>query len=188
MTTSITGRVNDRFLRAGRHWALAVMLLTLFRWSAAEADVMVFAPGAMAGAMEEIATAAGASGTMVKLAVGHSPAQARQIADGGPADLFISADPQWMAFLASKQLLAPGSPATLASTRLLLFAAADNPMAFSAQPGESLAAALGEGRLAIGDPDMMPAGRFARAALEKMGAWPSLQGRLARPFCGNTGS
>jgi molybdate transport system substrate-binding protein len=146
---------------------------------AAKAEVVVFAPGAMSDSMEEIAAAAAKAGFPFKLVEGHSPGQARQIADGAPADIFISADPQWMDFLAGRHLLVEGSVTSLATTRLVLVALADSPLTFSARPGESLAASLGEGRLAIADPEMVPAGRFAKIALEKQGSWPQLVGRLA---------
>lgn len=159
------------------------LLVALIAWAVlaggpARAEVVVFAPGGMASTMEELAQAAAKAGTGFKLVVGHSPGQARQIVDGAPADLFISADPQWMAFLQARALLAEG-PSTLASTRLLLIARADSRVSYAAQPGESLAAVLGDGRLAIGDPFMLPAGRFARAALEKLGVWASVENRLA---------
>ncbi len=151
-------------------------------WGAvARAEVAVYTPGGMTGALEDVAAAAAKAGLAVKVVSGHSPAQARQIVAGAPADIFISADPRWMAFLRGKRLVAEGSEAPLAATRLVLIAPAGSTLAYSARSGESLAAALGEGegRLAICDPDTIPAGRFARAALEKLGAWQGLAERLA---------
>ena len=147
--------------------------------AAARAEVMVYTPGGMTGALEDVAAAAARAGLAVKVVSGHSPAQAHQIAEGAPADIFISADPRWMGFLKAKALLAAGSEVPLASTRLVLIAPSGSTLAYSARPGESLAAVLGEGRLAVCDPDTLPCGRFARAALEKLGAWQGLTGRLA---------
>jgi molybdate transport system substrate-binding protein len=159
--------------------ALLAILALLGLASPAMAEVMVYAPGAMSDAMEDIRVAAKQADLDVKVVVGHSPAQARQIADGAPADIFISADSQWMDFLYDKALLAEGSLATLAWTRLVLVAPNDTPWTYAAQPGESLAAKLGDGRLAIPDPDMIPAGRYGRAALTKLGVWSELDGKLA---------
>ncbi len=144
-----------------------------------QAQVMVYGPGSMADVLEQIAASAAGAGLAVKVVSGHSPAQARQIVEGAPADIFISADSQWMDFLREKSLLAGGSEVPLAATRLVLVAGAGTPLRYDARPGESLAAALGDGRLAIADPDTIPAGRFARAALERLGAWDAVAGRLA---------
>ena len=160
-------------------WLLAaVMTLALGGAANAQAEVVVYAPGSLAGAMDDIAAAAAKAGASFKLVIGHSPGQARQIVDGAPADLFISADPQWMAFLAERAMLAD-PPISLASTELVVIAGAAGRATYSAQPGESLDPLLGDGRLAIGDPVMLPAGRFARAALEKLGAWGAVQDRVA---------
>jgi molybdate transport system substrate-binding protein len=158
---------------------LAVVLFCVGIHTAARADVVVFAPGAMSDVLEEIAAAAAKGGMPFKLVVGHSPAQARQIVDGAPADIYISADSQWMDFLSTRHMLAEESVVSLASTRLVLIARTDSQLRFSGQTGESLAALLGDGRLAIADPEMVPAGRFAKIALEKQGSWPGLASRLA---------
>lgn len=163
-------------------WRTLLLIATL-GWllptDRAGAEVVVYAPGAMEPPLTQIAQAAAQAGAPFTLVIGHSPAQARQIVDGAPADIFISADPQWMDFLKGKQLLSEGSLRTLASTRLVLVAPVDSALTFSGAPGESLAAMLGDGKLAIADPMMVPAGRFARAALEKMDQWSALQGKLA---------
>lgn len=137
----------------------------------------------MNDAMTAIAELAARQGVPFKPVIGHSPGQAKQIVDGAPCDVFISADPQWMDFLKDKGLLAEPGAVTLATTRLVLVAKADSPLVFTGKPGESLALALhlenGEERLALADPDMMPAGRMAVAALQAQGSWPGLTGHLA---------
>ena len=162
-----------------RRWAVLAALGWLGLAGAARAEVVVFGPGSMTEALEQVAAAAGQAGLAVKVVGGHSPAQARQIADGAPADIFVSADPAWMDFLDQKGLLVEASRTSLASTQLVLLAAAGSTMHYDARRGESLAAVLGEGRLAIADPDSVPAGRFARIALEKLDAWDAVAGRLA---------
>lgn len=161
-------------------WFAVLMIMGwLTSATAAQAQVMVYGPGSMAETLEQIAVSAARSGLAIKAVSGHSPAQARQIAEGAPADIFISADPVWMDHLRGKALLSEGSEAALASTRLVLIALAGNTRTYGAKPGESLVPLLGDGRLAIADPDTVPAGRFARAALEQLRAWDSVSGRLA---------
>jgi len=157
-------------------WGMAVWLA--LAGAAMAAEVRVYAPGALAEVMEQIARAEGGPPAFTVVG-GHSPAQARQIDEGAPADIFISADTRWMEFLRERGRLAAGSEAPLAVTRLVLVAPEGAAFAYGFAPGESLAAALGGGRLAIGDPDTVPAGRFARLALERLGAWEALAGHLA---------
>lgn len=156
--------------------SLAALVLPGF---AARAEVTLFVPGGLAPAMEEIAQAASQHALAFKIVSGHSPAQARQIREGAIADIFISADPQWLDFLQTNGLAAPGRQSVAAETRLALIAAAGSGLRYDAKPGESLAAVLNGGWLALGDPDILPAGRFARDALIHLGAWDDLQGHLA---------
>lgn len=114
------------------------------------------------------------------LSFAGSPALARQVEAGAPADLFVSADEEWMDRLAARRLLRPGTRAAFLANRLVLVAPASSRLALPVQPGFPLARALGAGRLAIADPASVPAGRYGRQALERLGAWPSVEGRLAR--------
>lgn len=108
-----------------------------------------------------------------------SSALARQIEAGAPADLFASADEEWMDYLATRALVARGSRAALATNRLVLVAPASSRLRLAIAPRFALARALGSGRLAIGAPDSVPAGRYAREALTRLGAWQSVADRLA---------
>jgi molybdate transport system substrate-binding protein len=156
------------------------MSSVLMAWAvAAHGEVTVYAPAAMGATIDDLAAAATQQGTPFKAVIGHSPGQARQIVDGAPADLFISADAQWMVFLEERTLLAKDLVGSLASTRLVLLAPERGSLVYAGKPGESLADQLGDGKLAIADPTMVPAGRFARAALEQLGAWSAVEGRLA---------
>jgi len=145
----------------------------------ARAEVAVYVPGAMTEAMQAIADAADAADIPFTVVGGHSPAQARQIAEGAPADIFVSADPQWTEFLRGKGLLDQPSEAVLVSTRLVLITSTTATLTYHASPGESLAAQLDGGRLAVGDPETVPAGRFARQALTRLGSWNEVENRLA---------
>lgn len=138
-----------------------------------------------AASLQEAMTAAADSWT----AQGHarpvlsfaaSPALARQVESGAPADLFLSADSAWMDYLAERQLLRPRSRAVLAGNRLVLVAPPGSRTQLKPHAGFPLAAALGKGRLAMADPDTVPAGRYGRAALVALGTWPAVSGRIAR--------
>lgn len=108
-----------------------------------------------------------------------SSALARQIESGAGADLFISADEAWMDALQAKGLVDPASRAILASNRLVLVAPRAQARSLDLASPQALEAALGDGRLAIADPDAVPAGRYGRAALIALGHWPRLETRLA---------
>ena len=109
-----------------------------------------------------------------------SSALARQVAAGAPADLFVSADEEWMDYLAARGLLRGGSRADLLTNSLVLVTPSASTVRLTIGPGFPLAAALGPSRLAVADPDSVPAGKYARAALTKLGVWPSVSGKLAR--------
>lgn len=113
------------------------------------------------------------------LSFAASSALARQVAAGAPADLFISADEDWMDDLARRNLLMAGTRATLAGNRLVVVAAAGRPSVRSMR-GAALGHVLGAGPLAMADPDAVPAGKYGRAALERLGAWRYVSARVVR--------
>ena len=104
---------------------------------------------------------------------------ARQIENGAPADIFVSADLDWMDYLEKKNLLRAGTRFNLLGNRLVLIAPANEKTALAIAPRFQLAAALGSGRLAIADPDSVPAGRYGKAALQALGVWDSVAKRIA---------
>lgn len=114
-----------------------------------------------------------------RISFAGSPALARQIEAGAPADIFISADEPWMDELAAKKLLKPGTRASFLRNTLVLIAPRASTVKLTVRPGMPLAAALGSGRLALADPNGVPAGIYARQALTKLGVWNGLQGKLA---------
>lgn len=105
---------------------------------------------------------------------------AKQIEKGAPAGVFISADHEWMDYLADRKCIDLASRFNLSGNRLVLIAPADSKIAVKIAPGFGLAKLLGESRLATGDPDHVPAGKYAKAALEKLGVWSEVEGKLAR--------
>ncbi len=103
---------------------------------------------------------------------------AKQIEQGAPADLFLSADETWMDWLAQRQAIAPASRVDLLGNRLVLIAPAGTAPAITVEKGFAIGAAF-RGRLAIGDPSNVPAGVYAKEAFIRLGWWDALVGRLA---------
>lgn len=114
------------------------------------------------------------------LSFAASSALARQVAAGAPADLFISADEEWMNWLDQRGQIRPASRVSLLTNALVLVAPASSRIRLDPVPGFPLARALGAGRLALADPDSVPAGIYAKQSLTALGVWPSVSGRLAR--------
>lgn len=116
----------------------------------------------------------------VRFSFAASGVLARQLEAGAKADLFISADNEWMDYAQGRGLVQPTSRANLLGGRLALIAPADSRIDLPIRSGFPIAQALGKGRLATGDPDYVPVGRYARAALMSLGIWGSVADRLAR--------
>lgn len=114
------------------------------------------------------------------LSFAGSPALARQIEAGAPADLFISADEAWMNHVAAKGLIRKDSRKAFLTNRLVLITPVASTLRVPISPGFPLARLLGTNRFAMADPDSVPAGRYGAAALARLGVWPSVSGRLAR--------
>lgn len=159
--------------------ALALLMTTTP--ALAQRGPLVLAAASLHEALDEAATAYAERGRpRPVLSFAASSALARQIAAGAPADLFVSADEPWMDDLAQRGLLAPGTRANLAGNRLVLVAPVGSRVRLSLRPGADLARALGSGRLAMADPDAVPAGRYGKAALTRLGAWRGVEARVAR--------
>lgn len=163
------------------------LLLLVFAWlgataSQAFAGTTVFAAASLTDVMPALAARHVAlGGALVRFSFASSSTLARQIENGAEADLFISADQEWMDYLEQRQLLVAGTRRNVAGNQLVLVAPADSPVAVQALAQASpLAQWLGStGRLAVGDPAHVPVGRYARASLESLGLWSALAGRLA---------
>ncbi len=113
------------------------------------------------------------------LSFAGSSALARQIEAGAPADLFVSADEEWMDYVATKGLLKPGTRAQFLRNQLVLIAPANSRATLRIARNFPLARALGSGRLAMADPVAVPAGKYGREALTNLGVWSSVQSRIA---------
>lgn len=114
------------------------------------------------------------------LSFAGSSALARQIEQGAPADLFISADEAWMDYLAERRLIADRTRASFLSNRLVLIGPASKPLKVEIGPGFPLARLLGDGRLSMADANAVPAGRYGKAALTKLGVWRTVEGRVVQ--------
>ncbi|MFI4953615.1 MAG: molybdate ABC transporter substrate-binding protein, partial [Burkholderiales bacterium] len=109
-----------------------------------------------------------------------SNALAKQIEAGAPADVFLSADVDWVDYLDKHKLIRPGTRVDLLRNRLVLIAPADSLASLRIAPGFGLAAALGAGRLAMANPDSVPAGKYGRDALRSLGIWTAIEPHMAR--------
>jgi molybdate transport system substrate-binding protein len=114
------------------------------------------------------------------LSFAASSALARQVEAGAPADLFISADVAWMDDVANRGLIRVKTRVSLLSNALVLIAPVSSKLRLQLGPNMPLARALGGGRLAMADPDSVPAGKYGKAALLKFGAWSSVEAKIVR--------
>ncbi len=142
--------------------------------------IVVFAASSLTDALQELGADFGKSaGIDVKLSFAASSALARQIESGAPADVFFSADADWMDYLQSRKLIQTESRHDLLGNRLVLIAPVASTLNLKIAPRFALAQSLGTGRLATGDPESVPVGRYARAALISLGVWDSVATRIA---------
>ena len=162
--------------------ALCVLCLAPMAAAGARAAVVnVFAAASLKEAMDDQARMFEAdTGNQVIVSYGASSALARQIEAGAPADVFISADVDWMDYVDAHGLVAAGARVNLLRNALVLIAPRSSTVRLTIEPGFALAAALAGGRLAMANPDSVPAGRYGRRALESLGVWASVASRVAR--------
>jgi molybdate transport system substrate-binding protein len=157
----------------------AVLALLGGAAAAQTADVTVFAAASLKNALDAIAADDGrATGRRVAISYAASSALARQIEQGAPADLFISADLDWMDHLERQNLIRPETRRPLLGNRLVVIAPADQAQPLDLKPG-AIAARVAEGRLALAAVATVPAGKYARQALQALGLWSEVSGRLA---------
>jgi molybdate transport system substrate-binding protein len=150
---------------------------------AAEPPLRIAAAVSLKEALDETAAAfRKATGGDVAVTYAASSALARQIEAKAPFDVFISADADWMDYLAARQLVVPGTRRNLLGNGLVLIGRKDGGSESGLRIGHGfpLAGALKGGRLAIANPDAVPAGRYAKAALEHLGVWTSIERATAR--------
>ncbi|PST18871.1 molybdate ABC transporter substrate-binding protein [Mesorhizobium plurifarium] len=170
-----------------RHWlkgaalALGMVLAGAVSAPVLAADkVTVFAAASLKNALDAInGEWLEQTGKDATVSYAASSALAKQIEQGAPADIFISADLAWMDHLADKKLIKADTRANLLGNRIVLVSGETDAPAVEITPGLDLAGLLGDGRLAMGAVDSVPAGKYGKAALEKLGLWPSIAGKVA---------
>ncbi len=144
-------------------------------------DVLVFAAASLKTALDEInAQWHERTGKRVTISYAASSALAKQIEQGAPADLFISADEDWMDYLAERKLIGPETRSDLVGNRLVLISSKGADLQVNIVPGFPLLSLLGQGRLAMANTEAVPAGKYGRAALDALGVWESVKGRIAQ--------
>lgn len=167
--------------RASSHSRLLVLacLLAGACSPAGAADVLVFAAASLKPALTDVLATPEAKSIGAKASYAASSQLARQIQHGAPAALFISADKDWMDAVQQDDLLAPGTRSDLLGNALVLIAPQDSQARIDIKPGLDLAGALGaDGHLALAEPNSVPAGRYAQAALRSLGVWDSVKTRI----------
>ena len=168
----------------GRHFVISLVLLGALGAGPATAQdrpITVFAAASMKNALDDVNAAfTKATKTKVTASYAASSTLMKQIEQGAPADVFVSADLDWMNYGSGKKLIRDDTRVNLLGNRLVLIASKDSKAAnIAIGPGFDFAALTGDGRIAVGDVQAVPAGRYAKAALEKLGAWKGISSKLA---------
>jgi molybdate transport system substrate-binding protein len=149
--------------------------------AAQEKAITVFAAASMKNALDDI-DAAYTARTGVKVTVSYGPSSglARQIEQGAPADVFISADTDWMDYAISRKSIDEASRVNLLGNTIVLIAPKDSKVDnVTIAQGFDLAKLAGDGKIATGDVKSVPSGKYAKAALEKLGSWQSAEPKFA---------
>ncbi len=169
-----------RFRLTRRAFA-AVVLASAAAAAAAAQDVTVFAAASLTNAFEDIAKAYREKGVgAVKFSFAASSTLAKQIESGAPADIFASADEQWMDYLAKRNLIEASTRSSRLGNTLVLITPTSDKRTVDIKSGFDLAGMIGGGKLATGDPAHAPVGRYAQHALTKLGIWDAVAPKIAR--------
>ena len=161
---------------------VAAMLLVGVSGALAQENVTVFAAASLKNALDAVNAACQADvGEHATISYAASSALAKQIEQGAPADIFMSADLDWMEYLSDKNLIKADTETKLLGNSIVLVAPADSKVETKIDNGFDLAGLLGEdGRLAMANVDAVPAGKYGKAALESLGLWASVEGNVAQ--------
>jgi molybdate transport system substrate-binding protein len=173
------------FAKRVRCAAIAALFVLLCIPAIAQAEeaapVMVFAAASTTNAVNEIGTLfKEKGGTGITSSFASSSTLAKQIEQGAPASVFISADEDWMNYLSKLKLIAEDSRVNLLGNSLVLIAPASGAAQDKITVGKDLVTMVGSGRIAVGDPDHVPVGKYAKAALIKLNIWKDIEPKLAR--------
>jgi molybdate transport system substrate-binding protein len=167
--------------------ALAAMLLLTScsdpapKSAADQASPIVFAAASLTDVLEAVGDLYAAEGhPEPRFSFAGSSALVKQLEQGAEADVFLSADEAWMDYVAEKSLIDPATRVTLLTNELVLVAPAGAPITLALAKGMDLSGALKGGKLALADPDSVPAGRYAREALTYLKVWDGVSPSVAR--------
>jgi molybdate transport system substrate-binding protein len=149
---------------------------------AAADDVVVFAAASLKNALDDVANRFKAeTGKTVTINYAASSALAKQIEQAAPADIFFSADLDWMNYLEERNLIVKDTRKTLLGNSIVLVAPADSSASVTLAPGANIVGLLGaDGKLAMANVDSVPAGKYGKASLEKLGIWDSVKDRIVQ--------
>lgn len=162
--------------------ALSACLIA-FQSFAADAvkEITVFAAASLTNVLQDLGDGfTKDSNIPVRFSFAASSALARQIENGAHADVFFSADMEWMDYLQARNLIQAQTRHDVLGNQLVLIAPVASKISLKIGPHFALAAAVGKGRLATGDPDSVPVGRYAHEALANLGVWDDVAARLVR--------
>ncbi|TDK31773.1 molybdate ABC transporter substrate-binding protein [Rhizobium deserti] len=156
--------------------ALVVAMVSLAFPAGAQEKVTVFAAASMKNALDN---ANKAYGQDVSVSYAASSALAKQIENGAPADIFVSADLDWMKYLSDRKLVKEDTKSNFLGNRIVLVAAKNAAKPVEIKQGFDLASLLKGGKLAMGEPSSVPAGKYGKAALERLGVWTFVEKSVA---------
>jgi len=160
--------------------ASLALVASIAPFRASADDLLVFAAASLKPALDEIIATPDAKAIgEIKASYAASSQLAKQIEAGAPAALFISADQDWMNEVASKQKIVAATRVELLGNALVLVAPKDSKITLKIAPNFDLAGALGkDGHIALGEPNSVPAGKYAKASLTSLGVWDSIESRI----------
>jgi molybdate transport system substrate-binding protein len=160
--------------------AIGVVILP-FHAHAEDKGPVVFAAASLKDALDAVnADWQKESGKQAVISSAASSALAKQIEQGAPTDIFVSADEDWMDYLATRQLIKPDTRFDLLGNQLVLIAPKDSNLTATIAAGFPIASLIGDGRLAMADTQSVPAGKYGKAALEKLGVWAQVKDKIAQ--------
>ena len=171
----------DRSLTLAAMAAAVALAAAPLAANAQDRSITAFAAASMKNALDDIDSAfTTKTGIKVVASYDASSALMKQIEGGAPADVFTSADLKWMDYGAQKKLIKDDTRVNLLGNELVLIAPKDSKIDnVIIAPGLDLAKLAGDGRIAVGDVAAVPVGIYAKAALEKLGIWPSVEAKMA---------
>lgn len=164
-----------------RRVALACVLALGLATPALAEEVVVFAAASMKNALDTVASDfQTATGHRVTISYGGSNALAKQIIQGAPADIFVSAAVNWMDEVENAGLVAEGTRKDMFGNTLVLVAHGKDAKPFEIGTGFDLSGLLGDGKLSMAMVDAVPAGQYGKAALEALGIWDAVEPKVAQ--------